>query len=43
LLTPVIIEEKEEEEVQEKAGKLDQITTFAKIKNGNFIVNQGDR
>ncbi len=44
LLTPVLIEEPEEEEVpSQKVSKLDQITTSARVKNGRFLINHDQR
>lgn len=44
LLTPVLIEEpEEEEEAAQKISKLDQITTTARVKSGRFLINNDKR
>jgi methionine synthase reductase len=44
LLTPVLIEEPKSEEMPKEMNKVDQMTTYAKVKKGRFLINKpGER
>ena len=44
LKKPVMIEEEiEKSEKEAEKNKLDQITTFAKVKGGRYIINEAER